>query len=191
MSDILAAGGPPDSSAKDIDAVKKTLVEALPRLRAFARFLCGKPDRADDLVQETVVKAIGNLDKFKPGTNLNAWLFTILRNQFYSEARRRMREVEDDDGRFAASLSQQPEQEDVLGLRDLLRLLHRLPDEQREALTLVGACGYSYQEASAIAGIAVGTVKSRVYRARERLEELMAAPGPRVADRPMPVVAFA
>lgn len=155
-------------------SMKLALIEALPRLRAFARSLCGNRDRADDLVQETITRALANRDKFQPGTNLNAWLVTILRNHFYSEGRKRRREVEDADGAYAARLADQPAQESTLDMRDFLRALQALPDEQREALILVGASGFSYEEVSAISGVRVGTVKSRVSRARSRLQELLA-----------------
>lgn len=152
---------------------KKDLVGALPMLRAFARSLSGNRDRADDLVQETVVRALSNRDKFQEGTNLHAWLVTILRNQFYSEGRKRRREVEDADGLHAARLSDVAAQPGHLELEDFLRALRLLPDEQREALILIGASGFSYEEAADICGVKVGTVKSRVSRARTRLEEIM------------------
>lgn len=153
--------------------MKSELVAALPMLRAFARSLSGNRDRADDLVQETVVRALANRDKFQEGTNLHAWLVTILRNQFYSEGRKRRREVEDSDGVHAARLSEIAAQPGHLELDDFLRAMRLLPDEQREALILIGASGFSYEEASEICGVPVGTVKSRVSRARTRLEEIM------------------
>lgn len=149
------------------------LTAALPMLRAFARSLCGDRVRADDLVQETVVKALSNQDKFKPGTNLNAWLVTILRNQFYSEGRKRSREVEDADGAYVGRLSDVPGQEARVALSEFVRALGTLPNEQREALILVGASGFSYEDAADICGVQVGTIKSRVSRARQRLEALL------------------
>ncbi|MFO1184916.1 MAG: sigma-70 family RNA polymerase sigma factor [Bauldia sp.] len=143
-------------------------------LRAFARALSGNRDMADDLVQETVCKALANFDKFEPGTNLHAWLVTILRNQFYSEGRRRRREAEDADGKLAGQLVTLPDQLGRLELDDFNRALQQLPDQQREALLLVGASGFSYEKAAEIIGVRVGTVKSRVSRARARLEQMLA-----------------
>ena len=142
-------------------------------LRAFARSLAGNRDRADDLVQETVMRALANREKFQEGTNLHAWLVTILRNQFYSEGRKRRREVEDADGLHAGRLADIAAQPGHLELEDFLRAMRLLPDEQREALILIGASGFSYEEAAEICGVPVGTVKSRVSRARARLEEVM------------------
>ncbi len=152
---------------------KKAILAAVPNLRAFAISLSGNVDRADDLVQETLAKAIANIHTFQPGTNMPAWLFTILRNLFRSEYRKRRREVEDADGRYAESLKSQPEQSSRLEFEELRKALNQLPDDQREALILVGASGFSYEEAAKISGCAVGTVKSRVNRARNRLIELM------------------
>ena len=140
-------------------------------LRAFAVSLCGDRERADDLVQETLCKAWNHLDSFKEGTNLKAWLFTILRNTFFSERRKRKREVEDADGNLAARLSSLPEQHGHMDMKDFQEALSELPDDQREALILVGAAGFSYEEAAEISGCAVGTIKSRVNRARNRLAE--------------------
>jgi RNA polymerase sigma-70 factor (ECF subfamily) len=145
------------------------MLKATPNLRAFGISLTNNVDRADDLVQETLVRAIANIDRFEPGTNMQAWLFTILRNLFYSEYRKRRREVEDADGQYAAALSVQPDQISHLDFADLKLALARLPHEQREALLLVGASGFSYEQAAEICGCAVGTIKSRVNRARHRL----------------------
>jgi len=154
--------------------VRDDLVAAIPSLRAFAVSLCGHPDQADDLVQETLVKAWANLGSFREGTNLRAWLFTILRNAFYSEFRKRRNEVEDADGVFAARLATLPAQTSHMDLQDFRSALGTLPADQREALILVGASGFSYEEAAAICGCAVGTVKSRVNRARTKLAEILA-----------------
>ena len=150
------------------------MLAQLPTLRAFAVSLCGNFDRADDLVQETLLKAWQNLDKFEEGTNLRAWLFTILRNSYFSELRKRRREVEDADGKMTASLSVAPDQQGHLDMQDFRKALATLPPEQREALVLVGAVGMSYEEAAAIAKCAVGTIKSRVNRARIRLAQMLA-----------------
>ncbi|WP_299815851.1 sigma-70 family RNA polymerase sigma factor [uncultured Roseibium sp.] len=152
---------------------KEDLVASIPRLRAFARSISGNRDRADDLVQETLAKAIANKDKFTEGTNLTAWLITILRNQYYSVGRKMQREVADPDGEHAASLESKPQQNGHLEMRDFLSALQVLPDDQREALILIGASGFSYEEAAEILGVKIGTVKSRVSRARLRLEDLM------------------
>jgi RNA polymerase sigma-70 factor, ECF subfamily len=142
-------------------------------LRAFAVSLCGDKERADDLVQETLFKAWNHLDSFKEGTNLKAWLFTILRNTYFSERRKRRREVEDADGTYAGRLATHPEQNGHMDMQDFRAVLVRLPDDQREALILVGAAGFSYEEAAEICGCAVGTIKSRVNRARNRLADML------------------
>ena len=157
--------------------VRETMLAAVPGLRAFAMSLCGKIDRADDLVQETLLRALSNIDSFEPGTNMSAWLFTILRNLFRSEYRKRRREVEDADGRFSASLKSQPDQPSHIEFDEFRAALAQLPPDQREALVLVGASGFSYEEAAQICGSAVGTIKSRVNRARARLAELMSIEG--------------
>ncbi len=152
---------------------KAQLLEAIPRLRAFAMSLCGRPAEADDLVQETLVKAWSHMDSFEPGTNMTAWLFTILRNEFYSGLRKRRREVEDADGAMAALLTSLPAQEDHISFQDFRAALFRLSDDYREALLLIGASGLSYEEAAQVCGCAVGTIKSRVHRAREKLTEML------------------
>lgn len=152
---------------------KRNLMLQLSSLRAFAISLVGKVDSADDLVQETVMKAWASRATFTPGTNLRAWLFTILRNEFYTVCRKRRREVEDADGSFAASLGVHPEQTGHLDLADMQRALSKLPFDQREALILVTASDMSYEEAAAVCGVAVGTIKSRVNRARARLSVLL------------------
>jgi RNA polymerase sigma-70 factor, ECF subfamily len=153
--------------------VRETMLEAVPSLRAFAISLCGNVDRADDLVQEALLRAWANIDSFQPGTNMSAWLFTILRNVFRSEYRKRRREVEDADGSYAESLTSLPEQNSRLEIVEFRNALKLLPSEQRESLILVGASGFSYEEAAQICGCAVGTIKSRVNRARSRLAEIL------------------
>jgi RNA polymerase sigma-70 factor (ECF subfamily) len=153
--------------------IRDDLLAAVPSLRAFAISLTGDVTRADDLVQDTLVRAWANLDKFERGTNLNAWLFTILRNLFHSEFRKRRREVEDPEGGYAARLAAHPEQGARLDFQDFRNALHKLPADQREALLLVGAEGFSYEDAAGIAGVAVGTIKSRVNRARGRLAQIL------------------
>ncbi len=149
------------------------IVDHLASLRAFARSLTRNAASADDLVQDTVVKAWSNIDKFQAGTNMRAWLFTILRNTFYSARRKQKREVADVDGEMAARLSEKPAHDGRLALKDFADAFAELPDEQREALLLIGASGFSYEEAADMCDCAVGTIKSRVNRARKRLAELM------------------
>jgi RNA polymerase sigma-70 factor (ECF subfamily) len=148
------------------------LLKALPKLRAYAISLCRSTERADDLVQEALVKALANIDTFAPGSNMIAWLYAILRNGFYSEFRKRRREVEDDEGRCAALLRIFPAQEDHVYLLDVHDALGRLTPEHREALMLI-VSGLSYDEAAVICRCAAGTVKSRVSRARDRLTQML------------------
>jgi len=154
-------------------SVQDVMLAAVPSLRAFAMSFSGNADRADDLVQETLVRAIASIDSFTPGTNMSAWLFTILRNLSRSQYRKRRREVEDPDGSYLTSLKSLPEQFGRLEFKELVGALAKLPDVQREALLLVAASGFSYDEAAAICGTAVGTIKSRINRARRRLAELL------------------
>jgi RNA polymerase sigma-70 factor (ECF subfamily) len=166
---FLEAGGRIVSSK----AVQTELIALLPNLRAFAISLCGDADRADDLLQETVLKAWKHLDSFTEGTNLRAWLFTILRNTFLSHLRKRRDEVSlnDEDGP-GTHLSVPPAQLTWLGSKDLIKAMGRLTYDQRAAIILVGAEGFTYEEAAAICHCAVGTIKSRVNRARVRLDIL-------------------
>jgi RNA polymerase sigma-70 factor (ECF subfamily) len=151
------------------------VVALIPALRAFAWSLCHNSADADDLVQDTLIKAWTHREKFEPGTNLRAWLFTILRNTYYTNAVRRRREVADEDGKHAAALSAGPTQDWTVAMRALQAALQQLPDEHREALILVGAAGLTYEEAAEICGCALGTIKSRVNRARARLLKIMDA----------------
>ena len=152
---------------------EEALVGAISHLRAFARSFANDPQRADDLVQETLVKAWNSRDSFTPGTNFRAWLFTILRNVYFSQHRKLRREVDDPDDQYQNSLSVPPEQYGHLDMADFKTALATLPPDQREALVLVGAEGFSYEETAQICGCAVGTIKSRVNRARNRLVELL------------------
>jgi RNA polymerase sigma-70 factor (ECF subfamily) len=153
--------------------VREGLVKCIPKLRAFAISMTGDKVRADDLVQETLCRAWTNQSQFVPGTNLMAWLYTILRNEFYSTMRRRRHEVEDVEGTYSAMLAVHPNQQSALDFSNLKLALAKLPAEQREALLLIGGEGLSYEEAARICGVRVGTVKSRVNRARGRLEQLL------------------
>src|SRR5450432_4132080 len=148
---------------------KTELLGLIPFLRAFARSLCGNPEIADDLAQETLVKAWQSRDSFIVGTNLKAWLFTILRNQFYSDRRRAWRQVAWDQESAERIPGSREDQNWAAELSDTARALRCLTDEQREALILVGAGGFSYEDAAEICNCAVGTVKSRVARARKAL----------------------
>jgi RNA polymerase sigma-70 factor (ECF subfamily) len=158
--------------------IRDEMLKTVPSLRAFAMSLCGNIDRADDLVQETLTRAISAIDRFEPGTNMPAWLFTILRNLFRSEYRKRRREVEDPDGVYEASLKTSPDQLGKLEFGELQEALAKLPSDQREAIILVGASGFSYEDAARVMGCAIGTVKSRVNRARTRLADMLAIMSP-------------
>jgi RNA polymerase sigma-70 factor, ECF subfamily len=149
------------------------VVALIPALRAFAWSISRNGSDADDLVQDTLIKAWSHRDKFETGTNLRAWLFTILRNTYYTAVVRRRREVRDEDDQHARSLTAAPTQEWGLALHALQAALNQLPPEHREALILVGAAGLSYEEAADICGCALGTIKSRVNRARNRLLKVM------------------
>jgi RNA polymerase sigma-70 factor (ECF subfamily) len=163
----------PARSPEDTGGIKSELVALMPNLRAFARSLCSNAAMADDLVQESLLKALANIDRFEPGSNLRAWMFTILRNTYYSDLRKRRREVEDADGVHAARLAERPAQPGAADLEDFKAAFAQLSEDHREVLSLVGAAGASYEEAAEICGCAVGTVKSRVNRARVRLAELL------------------
>ncbi|ENR95904.1 RNA polymerase sigma factor [Brucella abortus] len=156
---------------------KCELLASLPSLRAFAVSLIGQHDRADDLVQDTIMKAWAKQESFEVGTNMKAWLFTILRNEFYTQMRKRGREVQDTDGMFSEQLAVHPSQYGTLDLQDFRAALDQLPDDQREAIILIGASGFAYEEAAEICGCAVGTIKSRVSRARARLQEILQIEG--------------
>ncbi|WDR04149.1 RNA polymerase sigma factor [Devosia algicola] len=156
---------------------KREMLATLPSLRAFAVSLTGKHDKADDLVQDTVMKAWAKQSSFEMGTNIKAWLFTILRNEFYSQMRKRGREVQDSDGAFTERLSVHPAQYGSMDMQDFKNALSKLPDDQREAIILIGASGFSYEDAAAICECAVGTMKSRVSRARIRLQEILQVAG--------------
>jgi RNA polymerase sigma-70 factor (ECF subfamily) len=149
------------------------LIEHLPAMRAFAISLTRNSAVADDMVQDTVVKAWTNIDKFDLGTNMRAWLFTILRNTYYSNRRKTRREVPDVDGTITDGLAEKPAHDGHMQLADFRRALAQLNDEQREALLLVGASGFSYEEAARMCGVAVGTIKSRTNRARKELASIL------------------
>jgi RNA polymerase sigma-70 factor, ECF subfamily len=176
LLDLLAATDRSHPPVKK--RLRDSLLSMIPNLRAFALSLCGNPEQADDLVQETLLKAWTHMDSFQEGTNLRAWLFTILRNSHLSAIRRRRREVEDSEGKKAEGLSVAPAQQGHVDMEDMRKALGLLPPDQREALVLVGAVGMSYEEAAEIAHCAVGTIKSRVNRARIKLGSLLGVEGP-------------
>ncbi|MCL3880733.1 RNA polymerase sigma factor [Marivita sp. GX14005] len=149
------------------------IVEHLGAMRAFAMSLTRNSALADDMVQDALVKAWTKIESYQPGTNMRAWLFTILRNTYYSHHRKARREVADVDGEMSASLAQKPDHDGRLQMRDFNKAFDQLNAEQREALVLVGAGGFSYEEAAQTCGVAVGTIKSRVNRARRQLAVLM------------------
>ena len=157
--------------------LQKQFVALAPNLRAFARSLTKDSHEADDLVQETLVKAWANRNRFAEGSNLKAWLFTILRNCHVSNRRKLKREVQDEDGLYAEQMGVRPAQVGHMDLLDFAKAFATLPSDQREALILVGAEGFSYEEAALMCGCAIGTIKSRVNRARTRLTELMGVQG--------------
>ncbi|MAK99102.1 MAG: RNA polymerase subunit sigma-70 [Citromicrobium sp.] len=160
--------------AADPVEFKRELTGVVPHLRAFARGLCGRPDMADDLVQETLMKAWAAQERFEPGTSMRAWTFVILRNAYLTDMRRNRFRGEYDENVAERILTAPAGQEEPIHLSDMHRALLTLPPERREALLLVGAGGFSYEEAANICGCAVGTIKSRVGRARAALNEMLA-----------------
>lgn len=171
----------PLASPSPAENVKTELLRAMPKLRARAVSLCGRSssrhEHADDLVQETMLKALANIHSFEPGSNMAAWLHTILRHNYYSEYRKGRREVQDENGFHAAKMESRPSQEGHMQFLELRDAMDQLRPEHREALMLVGASGLSYEDAAEICACAVGTMKSRVSRARDRLTMLLAMPG--------------
>ncbi|MAF28960.1 MAG: RNA polymerase subunit sigma-70 [Paracoccus sp.] len=152
---------------------KRELTDVIPHLRAFARGLCGRPDLADDLVQEALMKAWAAQERFQPGTSMRAWTFVILRNAYLTDMRRNRFRADYDETVAERILTAPAGQEGPLHLSDMHRALLTLPPERREALLLVGAGGFSYEEAAEICGCAVGTIKSRVGRARAALNSML------------------
>lgn len=163
----------PERSPEDQRAFKRELTEVVPHLRAFARGLCGRPDMADDLVQEALLKAWAAQRRYEPGTSMRAWTFVILRNVYLTDMRRNRFRGEYDEATAERILTAPAGQEDPIHLSDLHRALLTLPPERREALLLIGAGGFSYEEAAKICGCAIGTIKSRVGRARATLSNMI------------------
>lgn len=156
-----------------MDRFMQDVTAYVPQLRGYAASLTGSLADADDLVQEMLLRVCRHRDQFHEGTNLRAWLHTILRNVFYSTLRRERLMVQDVDGRHAAQLGEAPDQEWRLRFGELLEALDQIKPVQREALTLVVMTGLSYEEAAQVCGCAVGTIKSRINRARDRLAILL------------------
>jgi RNA polymerase sigma factor (sigma-70 family) len=171
--DAPTESGPGPVVALDDDSFRGELALTIPHLRAFARSLCGSRDLADDLVQETMLKAWNARQRFAAGTNMRAWTFIILRNIFLSQMRRNRFRGEWDDLAAERMLAAPAGQDKIVELSDLHRAMQQLPPAQREALVLIGAGGFAYEEAAEICGVAVGTIKSRVARGRVALEQLL------------------
>jgi RNA polymerase sigma-70 factor (ECF subfamily) len=153
------------------------MVAQIPYLRAFAISLSGSYSVADDLVQDTLVKAWSHADSFEPGTNFRAWLVTILRNTYFSQYRKRSREVQDSDNALAEQIPVKGGQESSVTMRDVQKALDKLAPEHREILLMIGITELSYEEAAQVCNIAVGTVKSRLNRARAKLAEHLGLTG--------------
>lgn len=152
---------------------RQELTAAIPYMRAFSRSLTGNEAAADDLTQDALVKAWRARERFRAGTNFRAWIFTIVRNQFYSDQRRSWRQAPWDEEKAKRTLSGPQGLDSMMALDELRRALIELPDDQREAIVLVGAGGFAYEEAAQICGCAVGTIKSRVSRARKALAAML------------------
>jgi RNA polymerase sigma-70 factor (ECF subfamily) len=177
MADIETDGPPARNARTDAGMetqFKKELVNLIPHLRAFARTLAGNPTAADDLAQDAMMKAWDARASYQMGTNMKAWTFMILRNQFYSEKRRSWRATQLDQEAAERTLVAADDPESPVALDELRLSIGMLPAEQREALILVGAGGFAYEEAADICGCAVGTVKSRVSRARKAIQAILA-----------------
>lgn len=170
MKQMPVAESSPKLTSKQF---KEQLTATIPHLRAFGRSLSGNPDTTDDLVQDTLLKAWAARDSFIGGTSMKAWTFVILRNTYFSSTRRKKFTANYDETVAERVLSAPAPQQDPIHLSDLQRGLMELSEDQREAIILVGAGGYSYDEAAKISGCAVGTMKSRVSRARATLEAIL------------------
>ena len=169
------------AQARDDTELKGLLVAAVPALRRFAVSLARDPTAADDLVQDTLLRAWRARARFEPGSNFEAWTFTILRNVFYSVQRKR-HEVQDENGSYAARLTTPPDQAGRLDLQDVRAALDRLAPMMRETLVLVVIENLTYEEAAAVMNCQIGTVKSRVWRAREQLARMLGYTGTEVGS---------
>jgi RNA polymerase sigma-70 factor, ECF subfamily len=160
----------------------RDIIAQLPHLRAFALMLARDRTLANDLVQDAVVRALSHADQFQPGTNFKAWISTILRNSYFNEMRRRSRTSQVDIETVRNTPTVSGGQEERLQMRDFERAFRKLPPSQREALALVGASGFSYEEAASVSGCAIGTMKSRVSRARSQLQQMLDGTAPAAAE---------
>lgn len=165
---------PPTLDAAGTKRFERELTGLIPHMRAFARSLCGDATQADDLAQEALAKAWQARGSYQPGTNMKAWLFMIVRNQFYSDKRRSWRSCHLDPEVAAQTLIAVDDPSAAVELDELRRAMAMLPEEQREPLILIGAAGMSYEEASEVMGVNIGTIKSRVSRARDRIALILA-----------------
>jgi RNA polymerase sigma-70 factor, ECF subfamily len=172
----------PPSSAEADQIFRDELLALIPSLRSFARGLCGGRDMADDLAQDAMMRGWAARSSFTPGTNFRAWMFMILRNQFYTTIRKNSRMTSWDPEVAERILVEAPAQQHAIHLADVSKALQKLPAEQREVLLLIGANGLSYEEAAEIIGCAMGTVKSRLARGRKALAELIDGPADEVAQ---------
>ena len=187
MARTSTAPLPQDNSSLSDSEFKALLAGVIPHLRAYGRSLSGNPDLADDLTQDTMVKAWASRERFERGTSIKAWTFVILRNTFLSQMRRNKFHGDYDEVAVERTLSTPASQEDAGEMTDLQRALMELPQDQREALILVGAGGLSYEEAAQICDCALGTMKSRVSRARAALQAILdGGEMPLRSDDPLP-----
>lgn len=169
----MADAGGPVSSGDPVKQFRDNLIALLPHLRAFARGLCGRSDKADDLAQDAVMRAWAAHGSFTPGTNMKAWVFTIARNHFLNDLRKSRHELQLEEGQAEVVPDTGSAPDDALHVSDMQRALNQLPAERREALLLVGASGFSYEEAAQVCGVPIGTMKSRVARGRAQLATLL------------------
>lgn len=163
----------PSTDSQDTEDFRKQLLAVIPALRGFSRGLCGNRELADDMAQDAMMRAWAAQTSFTPGTNFRAWIFMILRNQFYTTIRRNARMVSWDPEVAERVLIAQAAQQDGLNLQDVEAALQKLPLEQREVLLLIGVNGLSYEEAAEVMGCAIGTIKSRLARGRTALATLV------------------
>ncbi|MHA7820075.1 MAG: sigma-70 family RNA polymerase sigma factor [Erythrobacter sp.] len=162
-----------DKTAEASDDFRDEIVSLIPSLRAFARGLCRDRELADDLVQDAMMRAWASRHTYKPGTNCRAWMFTILRNRFYSIVRKKGIKTVFEPEAAERILTQEPTQEDVIHLNDVNEAMAKLPEHQREVLLLIVGAGLSYEEAAEVADCNIGTVKSRLNRGRAAIKDMI------------------